>query len=141
MARQPAQADLAKLFEQDPLLADFARPFPNLLGSRRALGASFQRVAQALSRSKRTASVQFSLRSGKQTQFWTVSLTPKGAEVTSGSVEKPSLDIRTDTESWTEIASGKLSPLEAFGSGRLELLGSIELARLVARSVTTTRRK
>jgi putative sterol carrier protein len=139
MVKQPET--IAKAFEQDALLADFARPLPNLLGGKRAPDASFKRVAQALSKSKRTASVQFTLGSASRARYWTVVMSPKGASASAGPAEKPTLEIVTDSASWTEIASGKLSPLEAFARGKLRVLGSIELARLVARSLSTSRRK
>jgi putative sterol carrier protein len=50
-------------------------------------------------------------------------------------VERPSLEIITDARTWTEIATGRIAPLEAFGQGKVRVRGDIELALLLARRV------
>jgi putative sterol carrier protein len=51
---------------------------------------------------------------------------------------KPDLELITTTQVWSETASGKLSPLEAFGRGNVRIRGDIELARVLARRVRET---
>ncbi len=137
MIKQPvSSAVIARAFEQNSLLSDFLKPFPNLLGNQRAaIGTSFKRIAQALSKSKRTASIQFTIKTGKKAQRWYVLVTSKGADVGEGAIESPNLEIITDAECWTQIAGGELSPLEAFGHGRIRVRGSVELARSMARAL------
>ena len=137
MSKQPVSREVvAKAFADSSLFSDFLEPFPNLLGGRRSgLDASFKRIAQAMSKSKRHAAVQFTIATRSKPRHWCVLLHPKGAEVSDGAIEQPSLEIITDTECWTQIASGSLSPLEAFGQGRLRVRGSIELARSIARQL------
>jgi putative sterol carrier protein len=137
LSKQPVSREaIAKAFEHSPLFSDFLEPFPNLLGRRgAALGGSFKRIAQAMSKSKRTASIQFTIQAGQRARQWCVHLSPKGAEVSEGAVERPQLEIIADTECWTQVASGELAPLEAFGRGRLRVRGSVELARVLVRSL------
>jgi hypothetical protein len=114
LGKQPVSREaIAKAFEHDPLFSDFLEPFPNLLGRRSAaLGGSFKRIAQAMSKSKskRTASIQFTIQAGQRARQWCVHLSPKGAEASEGAVERPHLEIIADTECWTQVASGELAP-------------------------------
>ena len=131
-----SRAIIAKAFEDSPLFMEFLRPFPNLLGrGRGALESGFKRIAQALSNSKRSASIQFTIHSGKRTRQWSVFMSPSGAQAKEGKNEHPNLEIITDDECWSQVARGDLAPLEAFGRGRMRVRGSIELARLVARGL------
>lgn len=139
LGKQPVSREaIAKAFEHSPLFSEFIEPFPNLLGKRgAALGGSFKRIAQAMSKSKskRTASIQFTIQAGQRARQWCVNLSPKGADVSEGAVERPHLEIIADTECWTQVASGELAPLEAFGRGRMRVRGSVELARVLVRSL------
>jgi len=127
-------AETAKHFEESPVLSEFARPFPNLLGEKRtAIGGSFKQIAAALSKSKRTGAIQFTINDGRKVRQWCLAMTPSGCEVTETATERPDLEIVTDAQSWADIASGKLAVLEAFGLGKVRVCGSIELARVLAR--------
>ena len=70
--RQPdAWAENAQLFQADPVLADFVRPFPDTLkGKRSDLGASFKRVAAALAKARRAGTIQFTIHDGRSTRRW-----------------------------------------------------------------------
>ncbi|MEE8155232.1 MAG: SCP2 sterol-binding domain-containing protein [Phycisphaerales bacterium] len=134
--RSKAQSDFAKQFEDDALLSDFARPFPDLLGEKRtAISGSFKRIAVALGKSKRISSIQFTIFEGRKTRRWCLALTPCGCEVTEAAMERPDLEILTDAKSWADIAGGKVAPLEAFGQGKIRLRGDVQLARMLVRSV------
>jgi putative sterol carrier protein len=134
-SRRPVPwAETAKQFEDIPVLADFIHPFPNLLGEgESAIGESFKRIAAALSKSKRTGAIQFTINEGGKTRQWCVGISPNGCEVTEMAIERPNLDIVTDAGTWADIASGRVAPLEAFGIGKVRVRGDIELAQLLAR--------
>lgn len=126
--------DVARQFEDIPLLADFTRPFPDLLsGPGVAVGESFRKLAAALSKSKRTAAIQFTIDEGGRTRHWTVVLSPSGSEAAESAVDQPNLEIITDAATWTDIAGGRVAPLEAFGQGKVRVRGDIALAQLLAR--------
>ncbi len=130
----PAQHELAKQVAGSSLLSDFLLPFPNLLGQRRTeLAVSFKRIASALAGSKRTGAIQFTIREGRQTRRWCLTLTPGDCHVEEAAIENPNLEVITDAAVWADIASGKVSPLEAFGSGKVRVRGDIELARVLAK--------
>ena len=136
VSRSLPWAEYAKRFDGIPVLADFARPFPNLFGDRKsAIEESFKQVATALSKSKRSATIQFTIDDGGKTRQWCVALSPSGAEAIETAVERPALEIITDAGTWSEIAAGRVAPLEAFGQGKVRVRGDIELAQLLARRV------
>ena len=121
-------------FEGIPVLSEFARPLPNLLGKRPAsIGESFRQIAKALAKSKRTGAIQFTLREGRKTRRWSLTMTGRGCTVAERATERPDLEILADAKLWADIATGVLAPLEAFGLGKLRVRGRIELARLMAR--------
>ena len=133
--RQPdAWAENAQLFAADPVLSDFVRPFPDTLeGKRSNLGASFKRMAEALAKTRHAGTIQFTIQDGRSTRRWCLTMSPDGSNVSESRVEKPDLEILTDAESWAEIASGDIAPLEAFGQGRVRVRGDIELARVLVK--------
>lgn len=135
--REPVPwAEIAAHVAENPVLADFARPFPKLVGDNETgAGRSFERMASSLSKSKRTGTIQFSLRDGRKSRQRCLAMTPDGCEVTDGAVKRPDLEILTDVDTWVGIAGGEVAPLEAFASGKVRLVGDLELARLLARRV------
>ena len=127
--------EIASRVAEDPVLADFARPFPKLVGDNdRGLERSFERMASSLSKSKRTGTIQFSFRDGRKTRQSCLAMTPNGCEVTEA-VSRPDLEIFIDAQTWAAVARGDVAPLEAFASGKVRLVGDVELARLLARRV------
>jgi putative sterol carrier protein len=129
-------SEAAKQFENVPVLSDFVLPFPNLLGKNEAaIGESFKQIAGALSKSKRTGVIQFTIHESGKMRQWCVGIAPNGCEATETAVERPDLEIITDTGTWVDIAAGRVAPLEAFGQGKVRVRGDIELAQLLARRV------
>ena len=129
-------AEYAKLFDDIPVLADLARPFPNLLGGKESsMGESFRQIATALSKSKRSATIQFTIDDGGKTRQWCVGLSPSGCEALETTIERPNLELITDARTWSDIATGRVALLEAFAQGKVRVRGDIELAQLLARRV------
>lgn len=118
----------------DPLLADFDVPWPDVLGGDRGnSGRGFERIGERLGKSKRSALVQVTLGEGDDARTWSLALQGGRCEVTEGAKGRPHLEILTSEEVWSEIASGAVAPLEAFGRGGVRVRGDIELARVLAR--------
>ena len=137
VGRRPVPwSEAAKQFEDSPVLSDFIRPFPSLLGKNEsAIGESFKQIATALSKSKRTGAIQFTIDEGGKTRHWCVAMSPSGSEAIETAVERPDLELITDAATWADIAAGRVAPLEAFGAGKVRVRGDIELAQLLARRV------
>jgi putative sterol carrier protein len=134
--RSTPWTEFSRQFEDIPVLSDFARPFPNLLREKdSALAESFKQVASALSKSKRSGTIQFTIDDGGKVRHWSLGMSAAGCEAMETAVERPSLEIITDARTWTEIATGRIAPLEAFGQGKVRVRGDIELALLLARRV------
>jgi putative sterol carrier protein len=135
--RQPlSREQILQRFSDDPLLAEFATPLPDLLGrGRGGPTGSFQELAKLLGAARKPANIQFTLSEGSAVRHWSVSRTASGSTVSEREHKSPTLEILTSTQTWTEIASGKLTPLEAFVRGRLRVRGDIALARLLVRQL------
>lgn len=130
------QKDFRKQVASDSVLSDFASRFPNLLGQKRAdVAGGFNKVAKALAGSKMTGTIQFTLRDGRKTRRWCLTLTPGDCLVAEAATDNPDLEIITDASIWAAMAGGKVSPLEAFGSGQVRVRGDIKLARELAKRV------
>jgi SCP-2 sterol transfer family protein len=131
-------------FSGDPLLADFAAPFPDLLTQAGGdLEASFAQVARLMGRGRRAAFIRFTIgpagggaaaEAGVDTvRRFHLGVTTQACTVIADDVGRADLEILTTAEIWSAIAAGRLSPLAAFGAGKLRVRGDIGLARQMAR--------
>lgn len=124
--------------KDDPILKDFANPFPPFLGrGQKRLEQSFGRLAKLTGPMQRPACIQFKISNSR----WCLTLAPRGTEVSRDTIEHPDLEIITSEDTWLSIANGQLSPLEAFAKGNLRIRGNIELARLFTRRVHQKKKK
>jgi putative sterol carrier protein len=132
--RQPAtRAEIGRRLAGNPFLSDFIRPFPNLLEGDRNIQRSFERIAESLAGTNTAGAIQFSIREGDNQRHWSLVLSPKECHVAEVKAERPRLEILTDADTWLEVAEGNLTPIEAFGSGRLRVRGDLRFATLLAR--------
>lgn len=132
MAEAITEVELTSVRDDD-LLGDFAAPLGDLLGSGRALSTSFKAAAKALNGAPENGVIQFTIRDGRKRESWCLGLTPGGCHASEGRTDHPNLEILTDTETWTALARGEVSPLAAFVSGKVRVIGSIDLARSMVR--------
>jgi hypothetical protein len=132
--------------KEDPVVGDFLEMLPNLLpddkdlaihGGRRRLlpprddeilAHTFSRLAASIGPATRAGLITFTITGSGE---WTLAVTPQGIQASEGAAESPDLHVICRTDVWLEIAAGQLSPLEAFGTGRLRIRGDIELARFL----------
>ena len=91
------------------------------------VAATFDAMASLLSGFGRTARIQFRLEGDEPTRTFVVKITKTGASVGQQPVAKPTLEIVSKHATWREIAAGTLSPLEAFATRRMRILGSTQL--------------
>jgi putative sterol carrier protein len=103
--------------------------------SRSELATTFQRVAEILSKTRngRPLQLQFSIldKNSEEPTQWSVAITKEGGAVAQKAAESPDVEIITTADTWWQIADGRLSPLEAFITGRLRVRGNIERAKRV----------
>ena len=99
------------------------------------LATTFHRVAEILSKTRKgkPLQLQFSILDGgtEKPTPWSVAITKDGGNATTEPSQQPDVEIITREETWWEIAEGRLSPLEAFVTGRLRVQGNIEQAKRV----------
>lgn len=100
-----------------------------------ALATTFNRVAEILSKGRKgkPLQLQFSIVDGDEEEptAWSVAIDKSGGKAAQEPTAKPDVEIITRAETWWEIAEGRLSPLEAFVTGRLRVRGNIERAKRV----------
>lgn len=120
----------------DEMLADFIPALKKLSSRGDDPAGGLQKMARELERAPFNGFVQLSLRSGRSKNHWCLALTPGGCELIEGRSENPDLEILTDTETWSAIASGDLSPLAAFVSGKMRVQGDVTVARMIARRLS-----
>lgn len=139
--RRPSNLEsVVQQFAGDPVLGDFVAPWPNVLpGGQADLTAGFARMAELVGRGRRASFIRFTIADGTgknaKVRRWHLGLTPKTCTVSEDDAGRADLEVLTTTDVWTAIAGGRLSPLAAFGQGKLRVRGDIGLARLFARRV------
>lgn len=97
---------------------------PDLTGGGDDIAATFDRFAKALESSGLRGIVQFLVSDGKQQKTFAVHLENGSVRVESKGVSLPDLEIITTAETWRGIASGAVSPLDAFTGGRMRVRGA-----------------
>lgn len=77
------------------------------------------------------ACIQFHL-TGNQGGSWSATIKDQRLIVESGTVRDPNLSFSADTKDLMDMFSGKLKPMQAYMSGKVQMVGDIGLAmRLV----------
>jgi len=99
-------------------------------------GETLTKLGQLLAAAKLKGSLQLRLVSSGSSAsdegpVFNVTLAAGKAQSGTKPVPKPSVEIVTTPETWNDIASGKLSPLEALVRGRMRLRGNQRLAQLM----------
>ena len=124
-------------------VSGFGRPefacFKDLAaGGTADLAATFRNMASLLEDAGFDVVMEFHIRSGQT--FQTFSL--RVVDGTSSAVAEPAADAHielvTAEETWNEIAAGRLSPLDAFGDGKLRLRGDMGLGSRVLKHLAGT---
>jgi len=120
-----------------PSLSDFYAPLPTLAEPTEDLDATFVRVAELLGASSTPLAVRVQISDGEDADVrsWVLDTGPTGCQVTSEATRPPDAEAILDTETWALIASGRMSPLEAFAQGRMRVRGDMQTARRIARQL------
>lgn len=108
-----------------PVLQDLSAPGP------RDLARTVDRLGELLSSSQLRTTFQIRLvhdAAGEETSCVRLVLDAGNATTSSEPVDNPDVEIITTPDTWWEIATGKLTPHDAFFGGRMRLRGSRRMA-------------
>jgi putative sterol carrier protein len=97
----------------------------DLTGSGTELQATFQTMASLLESADFNASVTFRIREDQTFRSFTVSVADGTGKAAAEADPNADLEVITSAETWSEVASGSLSPLDAFVGGRLRMRGDL----------------
>jgi putative sterol carrier protein len=116
-------------------LSDFAAPFPTLMESEEdSVDQSFQRMGDLATQLQEPVSVAFRITTGEEKSYCVLA-GPEGMQVTDEAQEAPEVEVILDADTWKRMASGSISPLEAFGIGKMRVRGDINAAWRFARGL------
>jgi SCP-2 sterol transfer family len=100
------------------------------------VGETFGRMATLLQGSGITGTIQFHVMRADQDLPFTLTLGDKASVASPGSASNPDLEVFVTLESWLEIASGALSPIEAAARGLIRVRGDHHLGLKAAALLT-----
>jgi putative sterol carrier protein len=116
----------------------FAR-LQNMVADREAeIGPTFQTLGSRLRDSGESCSIQFQIIDADTPRQWHLTIEPGSSQLAEGQTDSPDLDILTDSDSWWAIATGSLSPIEAFLGGRMRIRGDVELGKRLLAEVAVS---
>ncbi len=102
---------------------------------------SVDSLAQMLKKGKEKGRFQIRLLGKGRTAAYCLDMDSGECNVTTKSMPDSDLEIITNKEDWLEMAKGKLSPVDAFVSGRMELHGDLELGKKLLARVSGRRQE
>lgn len=90
----------------------------------------FQKMLSSLRRFDGEGRIQFRIL-GRRPERWLLELYPGRRTVKKAEAKDPDFELLTRKETWNAIASGRLSPAEAYLQGKLRVRGNVEFGRRV----------
>jgi putative sterol carrier protein len=116
-----------------PFLSNFQTPLPRLAEpAAQDLDATLGLFGQLLGAPSEPLAVRIQISEGEQQRSWLLDAGPDGCRVTEDDNRPPDVEAMLDAETWRLIANGEISPLEAFGRGRMRVRGDLRAARRLA---------
>ena len=103
---------------------------PLIQGRTRDVRKGLEKMLGSLKGFEGEARIQFRI-VDKQVEHWVLEVSPVQKAVRKVKLENPDFELLTRKETWTAIASGRLSPAEAFLQGEMRVRGNVELGRRV----------
>jgi putative sterol carrier protein len=123
---------ISERFRQNASLAAFADSWSLEGSGERDFNTVLESMRRLLGASQRTALVHFEVREGGKSQSWTFKMDSDGCTISSGRDSNPDLEVLVTAETWWRLVSGELTPVEAFGTGEMRVIGDLSVARRVA---------
>jgi putative sterol carrier protein len=134
-----ATTDFPQWVRDLPVLSGFQQRLQGLTeAGARDLDATFSRLGELIGASRSPLLIRIQLSDGDDVRTWLLDADFTGCRVTGAADRPPDVEAILDVETWTLLASGEMSPLEAFGRGRLQVRGSMRAARYLARLLYRT---
>ena len=119
-----------------PFLSSFHAPLPRLADTgTKDLDATLVRLGELLGTPKVALAIRIQISDGDQVWSWLLDAGPTGCRVAEDTERPPDVEAMLDAETWSLIASGAMSPLEAFAHGRMRARGDLRAARRLARQL------
>lgn len=120
-----------------PQLSDAAVPLPVLTppGGSKDPRAQVARLGELFGATSAPLSMALQITDGEQARPLFLDAGPEGTRVTDRPARKLDLEIILSAETWQELATGAVSPLEAFAGGRMRVRGDITVAQRVLRKL------
>lgn len=97
------------------------------------LDNTFERLREMVEGSGEQGRVQVHLLDDAEHHYFAFEMTKGSCHLSSERLEGPDLEIITAPDTWKQIAEGKLSPMDAFGRGKMRIRGDVELAKRLYR--------
>jgi hypothetical protein len=115
----------------------FACLRPLLENEGRDAAESFQAMAAALHSYDGPCRIQIRLVDGDETiETWEVEGGARASAARAQGASDADVVVVVSSDTWLEIARGRLAPFEALFGGRLRVGGNVELAKRIARHLT-----
>ena len=96
-------------------------------GGKADLIGTFKNMASLLKTAGFEIAIGFHIHDKQTVHRYSLHATSKKTTVNQGGNPKTDLEVITTAETWREIARGAMSPLDAFGDGKLRLRGDTGL--------------
>jgi len=93
------------------------------------VSASMESAAKLLKKGNDAGTLELRVLGGRADRSFTFDVLPGDCHVKETGSESPSLRVVLTDTTWAEIASGDLSPVDAYLSGRLEVAGDLGFAK------------
>lgn len=133
---QTESASIPHWVRRMPSLSPFCAPLPGLAEAPEGdHGAAVGRLAEVLGAPEEPMSVRIQIINGDGARCWLLDAGPAGCQVTRDADRDASTEAILDEETWALLASGRLSPLEAFALGRMRVRGDLRAAGRLARQL------
>jgi putative sterol carrier protein len=107
-------------------------------GGKADLAATFQNLASLLEDAGFDVAIEYQVGSGETYRTFLVRVADGVSAVTAESSPDAPLRIIMSEETWSEMASGTLSPADAFCDGRLRVLGDTALGARIMKHLAGT---
>lgn len=118
-------------FADDAMLEPFTRRFELLASTSSDVGDGLEQLARHVGAARLTGVMQLTINDGEEGRHRCLIMSPSGCEVLHDRADHPDLEVIVPADAWQQIASGVVSPLEVFGSGRMRVRGDMRLARSI----------
>jgi hypothetical protein len=122
-----------------PFLSDFNAPLLRSAEPGSAdPDATFAQLGELHGASPEPLTVRFHLSFGEQVRSWVLHADASGCRVMHDASGAADVEAFLDAQTWAMIASGEISPLEAFARGRMQVRGDIDIAGRFVRQLHRT---